>query len=152
MRLLLSYRRTVRSPFAKRLLCDIAEETLRFPGVLSPMAGTVTLNAIAVSSSKIRALNRTYRQKDAETDILAFGGFAGGDGGRHAAEAGMFLGELYFSPTFIERSAREDNLSPAYEFAYVFSHGILHLLGFDHGRDMFRKQDAIAARFASLKK
>ena len=35
-----------------------------------------------------------------------------------------------------------------YELAYIFSHGILHLLGFEHGEKMFGLQEKIAQKFA----
>lgn len=124
----------------------IAEETMkRLPAELCGIKEQVTLSAVLVSPERIQELNRTYRGKDAVTDILSFGEYADTDAFRKEEGKDIFLGELFFCYDFISRSAKEDEVSIKREMTYVFSHGILHLLGYDHSDEMFAIQDAVTS-------
>lgn len=91
-----------------------------------------------------RALNLQFRKKDYATDVLSF-------------ESGDpdCLGELVMCPVVLEKQAKENNHSFKWELTYMFIHGVLHLLGFDHEKSeveaqrMFQLQDSF---FDSLKK
>lgn len=129
----------------KRFFTDVAGEALRLSAILEEDV-TVAIGVAFVSDEEIRVLNRTYRGKDRPTDILSFGEFRRKadirpTGGR------LELGDLVLSPAFIEAAAREDRVPIAVEMAFIFSHGIFHLLGFRHSPRMFRLQDEIAARY-----
>jgi rRNA maturation RNase YbeY len=58
----------------------------------------------------------------------------------------LFLGELILCPDYIEKNAKEDGESMKYALAYIFSHGVFHLLGFKHGKKMFSFQKEIAQK------
>ncbi len=123
---------------------QVTEETLkRCPLPSLHEKKEVTLNAIVVSEEKIRELNKTYRNKDKVTDILSFGEYS--DTAAFEADTGkkIFLGELFFCHDFITVAAKEDAVTAEHEMIYVFSHGVLHLLGYDHGDEMFAIQDAV---------
>lgn len=108
----------------------------------------VTLNAVAVETDKIRELNRTYRDLDRPTDILSFGEYPDREALAAVREETVFLGELYFCPVLVADAAKADTVSFEREMTYVFSHGILHLLGYDHEAEMFRLQDAVTDTLA----
>lgn len=83
----------------------------------------VALNIYLVSDAVMRRLNKKYRRRDKSTNVLAFGlpdGFVFNPG------EGKSLGEVYLSPDYIKKHG-EDML-------YLLAHGLLHLLGYDHGR------------------
>lgn len=122
----------------------VAEETLR-RCPLRGLAGkeSVVLNAIAVSPEKIRELNKTYRGKDAVTDILSFGEYADTGVFEQETQKEIFLGEIFFCQDVIAQAAQEDEVTLEHEMTYVFSHGILHVLGYDHSDEMFAQQDAV---------
>lgn len=105
----------------------------------------VALEVISLSDRAIQTLNRDYRHKDRPTDILSFG--QGDTATRKAPRGTLELGQIFLSPAYIRRSAKEDGVSWKHEFTYVFSHGILHLLGFDHSKKMFALQDAVTEKF-----
>lgn len=105
-----------------------------------------------VDDREIQELNRTYRGKDKPTDVLSFGDFESRQSVKLAQSATLDLGTLVLSHPFIDRSAKEDGVSWEREFMYVFSHGVLHLLGFDHEEEMFTLQDRITDQFAPLEK
>ena len=48
--------------------------------------------------------------------------------------------------SYAKKSAKINKLSFRNEFVYVFSHGVLHLLGFDHEEEMFSIQDRVVLK------
>lgn len=109
-----------------------------------------SISAVAVSQDEIQRLNREYRNKDATTDILSFWNFASIPELLEEKSAIIELGELFFAPDFIAQAALEDAVSYRREMAYIFSHGVLHLIGYDHEPEMFRIQDEITDRIAPV--
>lgn len=136
----------VKSTFPGKLYSEVFQTTLAVSRFQTEngfrLSGKkVTLNAVAVSEQKIRELNRQYRRKDSVTDILSFG-----EEKLAAHEGEVFLGELFFSPRFIRKQAAEDGRPYRQSMIYIFSHGILHLLGYDHGKKMFAYQDQVTEK------
>jgi len=76
----------------------------------------------------IHALNRDYRTKDKPTDVLAFAQREGPAGTLHPE----LLGDLVISVDTARRQARRG--LPA-ELLHLASHGLCHLLGYDHRDD-----------------
>ena len=76
----------------------------------------------------IHALNRDYRTKDKPTDVLAFAQREGPAGALHPE----LLGDLVISVDTARRQARRG--LPA-ELLHLASHGLCHLLGYDHRDD-----------------
>jgi probable rRNA maturation factor len=72
----------------------------------------------------LRRLNRSYRGKDAATDVLAFA--QGGEAG---------LGDVVISVETAQRNARGLGRSLSQELDVLALHGFLHLLGHDHETD-----------------
>ena len=77
----------------------------------------------------IQFINRDYRGKDAPTDVISFA--------YHETEdfnIGPYdtLGDIIISLERVEEQASEYNHSFEREFYYVLTHGILHILGYDH--------------------
>jgi probable rRNA maturation factor len=128
------------APRASRLVvtvCDGAGEPVRVPGLarwlaaVAPAAARGTLTVALVGDRRMRTLNRTWRGKDAATDVLSFP--AGADPGpaRH-------LGDLVISRDTAARQAKAEGHSLATEMRVLALHGLLHLLGYDHERDSGR--------------
>lgn len=149
MRVTLDYAQEVTVPLEQAFFQKVAEETVarcRLPELLEKKH--IQLTAVAVSSEKIQELNRTYRQKDAVTDILSFGEYTDSEALKKESGEEVFLGELFFCESFIEKAAAEDEVTLEHEMAYIFSHGILHLMGYDHSETMFAIQDEVTDLFA----
>ncbi len=79
---------------------------------------------VLIERAKARKLNLHYRQKDYATDILSFSG----DGRTE-------LGDLVLCWPVLIRQAKEHDLSFNEELAYLLTHGVLHLLGYDHEKN-----------------
>jgi probable rRNA maturation factor len=123
-----------------------------FPKLFQESGRGVQLEVAFVSDSRIAKLNHEYRGKEKPTDVLSFGEFEERGRVAKATAKTLALGTLILSLPFIRRSAREDGVSWEREFVFVFSHGVLHLLGFDHEERMFAIQDMVTDHFAPLKK
>jgi probable rRNA maturation factor len=76
------------------------------------------------SDARVRALNRRYRRRDSQTDVLSFTGSI--DGQPPA------LGDIVIATGVARRQAREARHSYATELRVLALHGLLHLLGYDH--------------------
>jgi probable rRNA maturation factor len=90
------------------------------------------------------ALNRTYRGKTGSTDVLAFPMTEG----RFGAVCPDLLGDVVISVETAARQARDRGRDVQGELALLLVHGILHLVGYDHGttgerRRMWQKQRSI---------
>lgn len=106
-------------------------------------AGEVSL--ILVSNAKIKELNRDFRGKNAATDVLSFP-----LSWQRPAVADMpfEVGEIVISMERCREQAKDLGHSQQREFAFLFVHGALHILGFDHitkeqESEMFGRQTKI---------
>lgn len=102
-----------------------------------------------VDDDEIRRLNRDYRGKDAATDVLSFSDLdeegegtpdlAAGTGGARrdlwrapSPEDGDAVGEIVMAPAFIAARCAERGWDLDDEIVMLTSHGLLHVLGWDH--------------------
>ena len=134
-------------------LRKVIRETLTqsFPHVFGPDR-IVTVDVACVTDTEITKLNSDYRRKAKPTDILSFGHFEGLKAILDVPPTNVIdLGQIVLSPDFIARSAVEDGVSWKREFTYVFSHGVLHLVGYDHEERMFEIQDTVTDALAPVK-
>ncbi len=125
--------------YALKLLVRRAiESTLRYEGVKEHCEVSVTFT----DNEGIHALNRTYRNIDAPTDVLSFPLF-------EQTEKGRQLGDIVLSLERCDEQALEFGHSFERECAFLTVHSTLHLLGYDHvgseeeERDMRERQTAI---------
>ena len=117
-------------------LAQLADE---LPAELQAPAYSVGLSL--VGDAEIAELNRDWRGKAGPTDVLAF---AAQDDGLEDAppiplpafddEAGevLELGDIVISVETAARQAPEHDHSLAEELLFLATHGLLHLLGWDH--------------------
>jgi probable rRNA maturation factor len=76
----------------------------------------------------ISELNRTYRNKPEPTDVLSFSMREG----ENSDIEDSTLGDIIISVDTAARQAREAGISQEEEFIQLYTHGLLHLLGFTH--------------------
>jgi len=108
---------------------------------------SVLISLAIVSPTEIQRLNKEYRQVDSATDVLSFAEHKKINANIAAAEMELngeiFLGELILCYDDISEYAKKEGIEFPVELANVFSHGILHLLGFEHGEEMFAIQNKV---------
>jgi probable rRNA maturation factor len=92
----------------------------------------------------MQTLNRTYRNIDKPTDVLAFAyheGISDNDPACNPDFLGPdflgpdFLGDVIISVETADRYAREQGLDFVSEINWLVIHGLLHLAGYDHEVD-----------------
>lgn len=80
------------------------------------------------TDAEIHALNRDYRSKNKPTDVLAFAQREGPAAALHPT----LLGDVVISVDTARRQATRGLLA---ELLHLASHGLCHLLGYDHRDD-----------------
>ena len=93
----------------------------------------IEVSAILVDDVKIHEINRDYRQIDRSTDVISF---ALEDSEQYYVE-GMprELGDIFISVDHAKSQAEEYGHSLRREMCFLFTHGLLHLLGYDHMKE-----------------
>ena len=88
------------------------------------------LSCIIVDDNKIHEINKDYRQIDKSTDVISF---AMEDNDQYYV-AGMprSLGDIFISIDHAKTQAKDYGHSLKREMCFLFTHGLLHLLGYDH--------------------
>ena len=94
----------------------------------------VELSVKLCSNDYIRELNRTYREKDAPTDVLSFPMYTKEeledvDG---EEDETVPLGDIVISLERAKEQAKELGNTFLREIAFLTVHSVLHLLGYDH--------------------
>ena len=99
-------------------------------------------NIIFVSDDEIRRLNCNYRNVDKITDVISF---ALEDSDNLKEPGVRVLGDVYIAVNVAYEQAKLYNHSRIREICFLATHGLLHLLGYDHVTEddekiMFEKQ------------
>jgi probable rRNA maturation factor len=92
------------------------------------------------SDRQIQLLNSQYRLLDTPTDVLAFAATESEIVLPSDIEEPLYLGDIIISLNTADRQAREQNHSLTLELAWLSSHGLLHLLGWDHPDEISLQQ------------
>lgn len=89
----------------------------------------VYVSVLLTDNEEIQAVNRDFRGKDMPTDVISFAYHDNDE-----ACTGIFdtLGDIIISLERVEEQRQDYNHSFKREFYYVLTHGLLHLLGYDH--------------------
>ncbi|MGL5438477.1 MAG: rRNA maturation RNase YbeY [Metamycoplasmataceae bacterium] len=87
------------------------------------------VDVMITNNKKIKKISKISRGINKETDILSFpfDGFI-----NFNDDVSMPLGEIILSYEKIQMQANELNHSLRREFCFLFTHGLIHLLGYDH--------------------
>lgn len=119
---------------------------------LTEMESRGNLSVVLVSNQKIFSLNKKWRQKEKATDVLSFS-FAVED--RESFQFALSLpsmpielGEVIISAPRARSQAVDYGHSLDRELYFLFVHGFLHVLGFDHmtkkeEKEMFARQQQV---------
>ena len=110
------------------------------------------LSVTIVDNAYIHEINKTYRHIDRPTDVISFAFLDDNPKRDELFKSGQMvvLGEIYISFEKAQEQALSYGHSLDRELKFLFVHGLLHLLGYDHMKKedeeiMFRLQDEILA-------
>jgi len=95
---------------------------------------SITLDIVFCDSAKTHELNRDYRDKDYPADIITFAIFAD-DENNFVFDGDINLGEIIIAMDKVEEGVNKDisgSKNWKQEMFFLISHGLMHLLGFDH--------------------
>lgn len=128
-------------PFdGRKVAADVAEAALDELGCPYEAEFSLTLT----TEEEIQNINREQRGIDAPTDVLSFpmtgygmaGDFAFLENEQvdcfHPESGELMLGDIVISAERVFAQAREYGHSVLREYAFLITHSILHLVGFDH--------------------
>jgi probable rRNA maturation factor len=108
----------------------LAVEAARLALLRGEAPGGAVVDITLTDDDEQRALNRTWRGKDAPTNVLAF----------PAADlslpvppgAPLLLGDVVLAFETVHREAAEQDKTLGDHLRHLVVHGVLHLLGYDH--------------------
>ena len=110
------------------------------------------ISVTIVDNAYIHEINKTYRHIDRPTDVISFAFLDDNPKRDELFKSGQMvvLGEIYISYEKAQEQALSYGHSLERELKFLFVHGLLHLLGYDHMKKedeeiMFRLQDEILA-------
>lgn len=135
----------------EKKLCDVSfeeqyrqiiQETLRILNIHDD----IEMSCVIIDDDEIHRINREYRHIDRSTDVISF---ALEDNEQFYVE-GMprNIGDIFISFDHAKAQAEEYEHSLDREMCFLFTHGLLHLLGYDHmqedeEKEMFVLQEQI---------
>ncbi|NLM09525.1 MAG: rRNA maturation RNase YbeY [Clostridiaceae bacterium] len=135
----------IKALFMEAINAAMENEQVQFP---------VLISILLVENDEIQRINLQYREKDSVTDVLSFpmldmedGVFISEPGEMDMDQGRLFLGDIVISvPKAIEQ-AKAYGHSVERELAFLVTHGLLHLLGYDHNipereQKMKKRQEA----------
>lgn len=102
-------------------------------------------NLIFINDEVMKEFNKKYRNKNTSTDVLAF----------YYNELEL-EGEIFISLQRAKQQAKDLNHSLKREICFLFLHGMLHLLGFNHDKlekekEMIKIQGKILNKIGIIK-
>ena len=128
---------------AKQLMQRCADAAEKTEGVSVPLAAFIRI----VDDDEIQVINREQRGKDMSTDVLSFptvnypAGKTAGASERllrreYDPELGAcVIGDIIISMDHVRAQAKEYGHSERRESGYLLTHGLFHLMGYDHMTD-----------------
>lgn len=121
-------------------LVKVIEKVSELLGVESSI-----VSIVLVDNEYIHKINKEYRNVDRETDVISF---AFMDDETNPESGVTDLGEIYISLEKAHSQSREYGHSFKRELCFLLTHGLLHLLGYDHmteedEKEMFGLQEEV---------
>ncbi len=122
------------SIIAENLWVTWFQTWLETPGLKLPPADTYELSLRLTTDADIQALNSQFRHQDRPTDVLSFAAMEVDfpEIADDRADLALYLGDIIISVDTAAIQAPEHGYSLRKELAWLASHGLLHLLGWDH--------------------
>ena len=111
------------------------------------LKGEYITDVTIVNNKTIHKINREFRNVDRPTDVISFA-FLDDKKEKELKGGPINLGQIIISFEKAEEQAKEYGHSLKREMVFLFVHGMLHLLGFDHMNEedekkMFELQNKI---------
>lgn len=93
------------------------------------------LSLVFIGKQKAFSLNKSSRNKDYIPNVLSF-------------PLSEKYGEIYICPEVAKKEAENFNLTTNGHIAFLFIHGLLHLKGYNHGKEMSKMEKRYLKAFS----
>ena len=94
----------------------------------------IEISVAVVYKKEIKRINKQWRNKNEETDVLSF---------NYENTVKKLEGEIILCLDVIKENAKKDNIKMEDELQKNVIHSILHIVGYEHGEEMFKLQEKI---------
>lgn len=111
----------------KKKLTHIFKQFLLFESITI----NTEMSLVLVGDRRIQTINHKYRQQNKITDVISFEG----DFQENTINDFCYLGEIFICIPQAQRQAKKKNININQEVIILFTHGMFHLLGYDHLTD-----------------
>jgi len=114
---------------------EAGDQARRAAALAYAMAGAeeeAELCIVLANDAFVRDLNKTYRGKDAPTNVLSFPARSIPYAAGPEPMGFRLLGDIVLARETLEREASEQGKQIEHHVAHLVVHGLLHLLGQDH--------------------
>ena len=113
----------------------------------------LSINLLLINDTEMQKLNSEHRQIPKTTDVLSFPNFPLHPKCKLSrkflkesswpinSQEPLALGDIIISLETCRKQANEANILFVHEFYFLFIHGLLHLLGYDHEKDEKEAQE-----------
>ncbi len=106
---------------------DVVNITIK----LLKLKSNLEISVIFISDQEITEINQKYRNINKPTNVISFA-FEDTEENIEENIGIRVLGDIIIAPNYCINMAKKLNHSIRREIIFVFTHGLLHLLGFDH--------------------
>jgi len=107
------------------------------------LPGAAEIDVTFCDDDFVRKLNREWRNQDTATDVLSFPQLDSVDAIAPGADE-VLLGDIVISLERAQDQAEEFGHSFSREVSYLFVHGLLHLLGYNHQSEREKEEMRLA--------
>ena len=117
---------------------DFFEKIARKVFEVEKRKDNVSVEVVLLGQDRMRNINKKYAGKNQVTEVLSFSDEEIKKPTKkelvfiQSPEAPKTLGEIVLCPSKIKKNAKKFRKNFEEELAFVFVHGLLHLLGYDH--------------------
>ena len=136
--------------------CALIRKVIRTALAAEGVSVPCEVDVLLTNDENIHQINKDMRDVDRPTDVLSFPEFDLHPGELPTEEdadpgAGLVrLGDMVIAMEHVAAQAKEDGHSNRRELAYLVTHSVLHLLGYDHLDEGPQKQQMRAREEAIL--
>ena len=137
----------VDSAFAEQIAESGLEEQANRVLTVEQVAPGSELSVFLTDDETVRDLNHRFRDVDEPTDVLSFG-LADGSAFATPPDSANQVGEVVISYPKAFQQAQEAGHDVELEVLHLLTHGVLHILGYDHevpddARKMHAKEESL---------
>ena len=127
-----NYEKIAELPNEEKLIKEVVEKVLEEEKIIAEVDVYITLT----NNEEIHKINLEYRKVDRATDVLSFPMYEREEISTLKEDSNdeieKILGDIIISIEKVKEQALEYGHSFERELAYLVTHGMLHLLGYDH--------------------